>query len=304
MGKARWLDSAWLLIAAFGVGVTSGVASRAQADEIRASMADETHWLYVPAVSGESVVGFLAIQDPVFATRGSYSVVWFERIGVAEFTMEGWTETAPDDAASIIADRLNDPSLFQYADFSASAMPLAALGAVSLYTPPEWTNNGISIYDPWQSVSDELNAEDIEFLVNNGFATGAAGMSKSVVMPAPCSSFVTTQNGKLAKFAADFELNVFGAVSGSSVLPESLETCCLVPQGCSTIYRWGEYAPPTSIASAAPSCRWTRDGTYTTTCSFCGISWSYSGTVTDNHTCSVAVAGECPPKPPCPGAYP
>ena len=218
--------------------------------------------------------------------------------------MEGWTDTAPDDAAAIIADRFGEPTMFQYADFSASAMSLAALGAVSIYTPPEWTNNGISIYDPWQSVSDQLTADDVEFLVNSGIAAGAVGLSKSVVMPSPCPDSFSAQGGKLAKFAADFELDVFGTVSDASALSASMAECCLVPQGCVTKYVWGDYATPTPIASGAPSCRWTRNGTYTTTCSFCGISWNTTGTVTDNHTCSVAVAGECPAKPPCPGAYP
>lgn len=237
------------------------------ATEIRSSIADGTSWAYVPGVAGETVIGFLASRDPALAPPGSFTVVWLERVAPAQFTMEGWSDVAIEDAAAFVADRFADPDLFRYADFASS--PMFFGGSTGGGLPPEETSRGMAISDPWQSVAQLLTPDDIGFLVDNGFAVGAGELSRTSEMPAPCPDEYAALSSELAGLAVIFEEQTFGVVLEASTLPAALTECCVAPQWCVKTYTWNDWGAGVPIASGAPSCQWTRSGTMHETCGFC-----------------------------------
>lgn len=275
------------------------------ASEVRGSISGESGWTYFPGTVGQSVAGFLASLDPSTAPRGSFTVVWFELVAPGQFTMEGWTETSLEDAAAIIATRFSEQEMFQFADLASSPMSQAALGAGLMILPPVETNNGIAVDDPWQPVSDQLSAADIGFLVDNGYAVGAASLSEGGETTAPCPDDFDANSMALSELAVKVETDLFGSASTPSAVPAGAPRCCAVPQAqaaavwCVTWTAWNPWGPGFPLAVVPPACRWTRTGTQTTTCGFCWWSTSWTTPVTQPRQCPVALPGACPATPPC-----
>lgn len=268
------------------------------------SVRDDGTWLYIPAIVNGSVVGFLAACDPAVLGRNSFAVVWFGRTGTTQFVMQGWHEISIEDAAAAVVDQYGEPAMFEFGDMQSPANWFGASPTTVIPTPAVITAHGIAIDDPWQEVAGTLTAEDIAYLVDQGYAVGARGLSGDGEMAGGCVDEVSVQAGKLAGFAVLVEEQLFGVVSAGSALPSSLQACCIAPQWCVYSYSWGPWSDPESIGSAAPACRWTRSGTASRTCGTCWWSWTRTWPVTDNRTCPTPVAGQCPASPTCAGAYP
>jgi len=74
--------------------------------------------------------------------------------------------------------------------------------------PPVETNNGIAVDDPWQPVSDQLSAADIGFLVDNGYAVGAASLSEGGETTAPCPDDFDANSMALSELAVKVETDL------------------------------------------------------------------------------------------------
>jgi hypothetical protein len=300
------------LIAISGTAIGQTLPLIGGAAELKATMTDETRWMYFPGVSGQSTVGFLASIDPSVAPRGSFTVVWFQRVAPGSFTMEGWTETSIEDAAAVIETRFNDPDLFQYADLASSPMSVTQQGQGMLALPPEGTINGIADGDPWRSVAGTLTAEDVGFLVDNGFAVGARNLSEGGEMIGPCSDEFDAMSIRASQLAAAFEATTFGQVSPASTLPSSI-ACCSVSLSstavaafwCSSTKVFASWSPGQPITKGgAPACRWVGSGSIVTVCGSWCFGPPYTTTLTpftENRTCPTTTPGVCPATPTCAG---
>lgn len=299
------------MVASAGVATGQTVPLINGATELKASIADDTPWVYFPGVDGQTTVGFLASIDPSVAPRGSFTVVWFQRTAPGVYSMEGWNETSIEDAAAIIAARYANPDLFQYADLASSPMSVTQQGQGLLMLPPEGTSNGIAEGDPWQGVAGSLSPDDVGFLVDNGYAVGALNLSGGGEMPTPCSDEFDALSANLAQRAAMFEAMTFGSVTTASTLPTAIQCCSaevamLSARWCVSWTIPGGWSPPfvAMLAPAVPGCGWTRPMTLVTTCS---SGWCGTGPLTTTTTvlppvtrlCPTPPSGTCPAKPNC-----
>jgi hypothetical protein len=305
------LSLCYLMLASTSIAKGQTVPLISGASELKASISDDTSWMYFPGVDGQTTVGFLASIDPSVAPRGSFTVVWFQRSAPGVYSMEGWTETSIEDAAAIIATRFDNPNLFQYADLEASPMSVTQQGQGLLTLPPEGTSNGIADGDPWQGVASALTPEDIAFLVDNGHATGALNLSGGGETISPCIDEYDAVSANLAQRAAMFEVMTFGTVSTTSTLPSALQCCSaevamVSARWCVSWFIVGGWSPPfvATISPGVAGCGYTRPISRVDACStgWCGLGPVVTTTVPltpQTRVCPTPANGTCPPTPPC-----
>jgi hypothetical protein len=165
------------------------LTGNAQAQVIHAiQVQGEDDWTLNAAVLNGHVIGFLATHDPSTIPTGSFANIWFERQSDNSFTAAGNVADSPTAVAARIElnksaalfeqNELRDPS-----DPSAVTLTQFFIGPSDVTLTP--MNKGLAEDDSFQSIVDQLNPEQMEFIVWQG-AQGAVSLSAMTIAVNTC----------------------------------------------------------------------------------------------------------------------
>lgn len=165
------------------------LTGNAQAQVIHAiQVRGEDDWTLNAAVLNGHVIGFLATHDPSTIPTGSFANIWFERQSDNSFTAAGNVADSPTAVAARIElnksvalfeqNELRDPS-----DPSAVTLTQFFIGPSDVTLTP--MNKGLAEDDSFQSIVDQLNPEQMEFIVWQG-AQGAVSLSAMTIAVNTC----------------------------------------------------------------------------------------------------------------------
>ena len=165
------------------------LTGNAQAQVIHAiQVRGEDDWTLNAAVLNGHVIGFLATHDPSTIPTGSFANIWFERQSDNSFTAAGNMADSPTAVAARIElnksaalfeqNELRDPS-----DPSAVTLTQFFIGPSDVTLTP--MNKGLAEDDSFQSIVDQLNPEQMEFIVWQG-AQGAVSLSAMTIAVNTC----------------------------------------------------------------------------------------------------------------------
>jgi len=191
------------------------LTGNAQAQVIHAiQVRGEDDWILNAAVLNGHVIGFLATHDPSTIPTGSFANIWFERQSDNSFTAAGNVADSPTAVAARIElnksaalfeqNELRDPS-----DPSAVTLTQFFIGPSDVTLTP--MNKGLAEDDSFQSIVDQLNPEQMEFIVWQG-AQGAVSLSAMTIEVNTCqldheisAHGVSQLESRLASFADYFD---------------------------------------------------------------------------------------------------
>lgn len=165
------------------------LTGNAQAQVIHAiQVRGEDDWTLNAAVLNGHVIGFLATHDPSTIPTGSFANIWFERQSDNSFTAAGNMADSPTAVAARI--ELNkSAALFEQNELRDPSDPSAVTLTPFFIGPSDVTltpmNKGLAEDDSFQSIVDQLNPEQMEFIVWQG-AQGAVSLSAMTIAVNTC----------------------------------------------------------------------------------------------------------------------